>query len=61
MITGLLFQFFLGVLLMRVEFGYKLFKFLGDQISIFLNYANKGSELVFGVDYADHFFAFSVI
>ena len=60
MISGLLMQFYFGILLMRVEFGYMLFKFFGDQINTFLNYANKGSELVFGTDYRDHFFAFTV-
>ena len=58
--SGLLLQFLLGVFLMRVEFGYRLFKFLGDQITIFLGYADEGSKLVFGKTYKEHFFAFSV-
>ena len=61
LISGLLFQFSLGVLLLRVEIGFRLFKFFGDQMNIFLNYANQGSSLVFGELYYQHFFAFSVL
>lgn len=60
LISGLLFQFLLGVLLLRVEIGFRLFKFFGDQMNIFLDYANQGSSLVFGELYYQHFFAFSV-
>ena len=60
LMSGLLLQFSLGVLLLRVEFGYRLFKFFGDQMNIFLGYANQGSTLVFGELYYQHFFAFSV-
>lgn len=44
---------------MRVEFGYKLFKFLGEQVTTFLGYTNRGSQLVFGEKYTDHYFAFA--
>lgn len=54
-------QFYIGIICLRVEFGYLFFKFLGDQMNKFLNYANEGSALVFGVDFRDHFFAFGVI
>ena len=52
---GLLMQFILGVFVMRVEFGYNLFLFLGDKVTVFLNYTNNGSMLVFGT-VKEHFF-----
>ena len=58
--TGVLIQFILGVILMRVEFGYRLFRFFGDQVTTFLAFTNNGSELVFGEKYIDHSFAFQV-
>ena len=42
---------------MRVEFGYQLFKFLGDQVTAFLDYTNVSSTLVFGPEYYKFFFA----
>ena len=46
---------------MRVDFGYQLFKFFGDQIENFLNFVDSGCELVFGKTFKDHFFIFKVI
>jgi nucleoside permease NupC len=60
-IIGLLIQFILAVFLLRVEFGYKLFKFISDQVIVFLDYTDAGSELVFGASFRDHFFAMKVI
>lgn len=47
-IIGLETQFVLGIFLMRTEFGYQLFKFMSEQVAIFLEYTNNGSILVFG-------------
>lgn len=58
--VGLEMQFILGVILMRTEFGYKLFKFISGQVTVFLEYTNRGSSLVFGDKYTDHIFAFQV-
>lgn len=60
LIVGLEIQFILGVILMRTEFGYKLFKFVSGQVTVFLEYTNRGSQLVFGDKYTDHIFAFQV-
>ena len=46
--------------MLRVDFGYQLFKFFGDQVTTFLGYTDYGSILVFGENFADHFFAFKV-
>ena len=45
---------------MRVDFGYKLFRFVGDQVTAFLGYTDAGSKVVFGENFGDHFFAFKV-
>jgi pyrimidine nucleoside transport protein len=45
---------------LRTEFGYKLFKFLSDQVTKFLSFTDQGSQLVFGDKYTDHIFAFKV-
>lgn len=58
--VGILIQFILGVFILRSEFGYQLFKFLGAEISNFLDYTDNGCRLVFGDSFADHFFAFKV-
>lgn len=46
--AGLEVQFILGVILMRTEFGYQLFKFLSEQVTVFLGYTDRGTNLVFG-------------
>ena len=60
LLAGLEVQFILGVLLLRTEFGFKLFKFLSDEVAKFLAYTNAGTEFVFGESYTDHRFALQV-
>ena len=48
-------------MLMRTEFGYKFFRFVSNQVTVFLEYTNRGSMLVFGPKYVDHPFAFQVL
>ena len=60
LVAGLEIQFILGVILMRTEFGYQFFKFLSGQVTTFLEYTDRGSQLVFGDQYIDHKFAFKV-
>jgi hypothetical protein len=45
---------------MRSEFGYEMFKFLGDQTEKFLSFTDVGSQLVFGDSFKEHFFVFKV-
>lgn len=58
--VGILIQYALGVFVLRLEFGYQLFKFFGNRIETFLDFTDNGSELVFGSSFMDHFFAFKV-
>ena len=46
---------------MRTEFGYKFFRFVSNQVTVFLEYTNRGSMLVFGPKFIDHPFAFQVL
>ena len=46
---------------MRVDFGYQLFKFLGDLVVKFLNFIDPGCELVFGKNFRDHYFIFKAM
>ncbi|RNA39663.1 solute carrier family 28 member 3 [Brachionus plicatilis] len=61
LVVGILIQYILGVFILRLEFGYRMFQFLGKQVSTFLDYTDNGSRLVFGEHFADHFFAFKAM
>ena len=58
---GIVFQYLIGVFILRNEFGFRLFKFLGTKITDFLDFTDNGSKLVFGEKYTDHYFAFKVL
>lgn len=60
LVVGLEIQIFLGIILLRTEFGYLLFQFVSEQVTIFLGYTDRGSFLVFGEKFTDHRFAFQV-
>lgn len=58
---GLLLQLIFGLIVLRTQWGYDAFVWLGDRVTDYLGYTNAGSKFVFGVDFMDHFFAFSVM
>nr|XP_022310861.1 solute carrier family 28 member 3-like isoform X1 [Crassostrea virginica]XP_022310862.1 solute carrier family 28 member 3-like isoform X1 [Crassostrea virginica]XP_022310863.1 solute carrier family 28 member 3-like isoform X1 [Crassostrea virginica] len=58
---GLILQFYFAIAILRWDPGYQAFRWLGDRVSEFLLYTDKGSEFVFGEKYTDHFFAFKVL
>ncbi|KAG8505251.1 Sodium/nucleoside cotransporter 2, partial [Galemys pyrenaicus] len=55
---GLGLQFVFGILVIRTEPGFTAFKWLGEQIQIFLNYTLAGSSFVFGDMLVKEAFAF---
>ncbi|CAL8262038.1 unnamed protein product [Merluccius merluccius] len=57
---GLGLQFCIGLFVIRTEPGLIAFKWLGDQVQIFLNYTQKGSSFVFG-DLISGIFAFQAL
>jgi nucleoside permease NupC len=60
LIVGVQIQFLLGAFLLKVDFGYAFFRYLSDQVSRFLQYADEGATLVYGEKFLDHPFAFQV-
>jgi len=58
---GLGLQFVLGVLILRWEPGYYFFRYLGEKVRVFLEFADEGSKFVFGpTGLEDHPMAFKV-
>lgn len=58
---GLGIEFVLGIFIIRTEPGFQAFKFLGEQIQIFLNYTTAGSGFVFGEALVKDVFAFQAL
>ncbi|XP_073475280.1 sodium/nucleoside cotransporter 1 [Aquarana catesbeiana] len=58
---GLGLEFVLGIFIIRTDPGYQAFKFLGEQIQIFLNYTTAGSGFVFGTTLINEVFAFQAL
>ncbi|XP_077983269.1 solute carrier family 28 member 3-like [Glandiceps talaboti] len=60
-IWGFILQFCLAITILRTEWGFKAFKFLGEEVTKFLNYTDAGSEFVFGKLWYNHYLAFKVL
>lgn len=48
MITGVIYQFALGVFCIRISVGRRIFQCFGDKVEIFFSYTKEGSTFVFG-------------
>lgn len=59
-IWGIALQVIFAFVILRTTHGYLAFKFIGDQVTVFLDYTNQGSKFVFGDDYEKHTIAFKV-
>ena len=59
-VGGLFLQLALGLFVMRANLGYFLFKFIVEQIQVFLSFTDAGTRLVFG-NIEDHYIAFKAI
>ncbi|CAF0789122.1 unnamed protein product [Adineta ricciae] len=53
-------QFLLATIVIRFEFGFQFFEFLGKEVSTFIHNADAGAMFVFGKTYEEHFFVFKV-
>nr|KAG5700918.1 hypothetical protein BaRGS_034203 [Batillaria attramentaria] len=60
-ILGVLLQFILGVVILRTQWGYASFQYLGERVTHFLSYTDAGSRFLFGDEYKVHFMAFRVL
>ncbi|XP_048753861.2 solute carrier family 28 member 3-like [Ostrea edulis] len=58
---GFAIQYIFALIILRTQWGYGAFQWLGDRITEFLNYSNAGAIFVFGELYTNHFFAFKVL
>jgi CNT family concentrative nucleoside transporter len=58
---GIGLQLFFALFILRTGPGLVLFKFLGDRVNDFLNFADVGSAFVFGDNFQEHFFAFKIL
>lgn len=65
-------QFYFALIILRSEFGFRAFEWLGKRVSEFLAHTDAGSSFVFGAQLIDteygptpsyeiHFFAFKVM
>ncbi|CAF4691464.1 unnamed protein product, partial [Rotaria sp. Silwood1] len=53
-------QFLLAAVVIRSEYGFQFFEFLGKEVSKFMHNAHSGAVFVFGKKYEEHFFVFKV-
>ncbi|MCA9109866.1 MAG: NupC/NupG family nucleoside CNT transporter [Planctomycetaceae bacterium] len=60
-IGGLLLQLGFALFILKTSIGEVIFQAMGDFFTGLLNYVDVGAEFVFGVNYAEHFFAFKVL
>jgi pyrimidine nucleoside transport protein len=61
-VWGFMLQFFLGLIIMRTDWGFSLFEWLGTQMNAFLAHSDAGAEFVFGpAKISNHMFAFKVL
>ena len=58
---GIALQLILAIFILRTPVGLNLFRWLGDVVTQFLNYADAGASFVFGENFEDFFFAFKVL
>ena len=68
---GLALQFYFALFILRSDFGYRAFEWLGNRVSEFLAHTDAGSSFVFGSQWVEteygktpayeiHFFGFKV-
>lgn len=58
---GISLQFYFAVIILRTEWGFNAFKWLGDRMSEFLQHSQEGAVFVFGDKFSVHFFAFAIM
>ncbi|XP_070574771.1 solute carrier family 28 member 3-like isoform X2 [Ptychodera flava] len=60
-IWGLVLQVILALLILRTWWGFSAFRFLGEQMTIFVDYVEAGCEFVFGKLWYNHYVAFKIL
>ena len=59
-LIGSLFQICFGLLILRTDFGFQAFSWLGELVTTFNNFVDHGAAFLFGDGFREHFFAFKV-
>ncbi len=60
-VSGVLLQFVFAILVLKTTPGVYLFSLANDFVTAILSFSDAGAQMVFGADFKDHFFAFSVL
>jgi len=60
-VGGLMLQLLLVALILKTKFGQTLFRNLGDAFNGMLGFVDGGCALIFGDNFAEHYFAFRVL
>ena len=60
-VGGIILQMLLAVFVMRTNVGQRVFQWLGDLFTGMLGFVDKGSEVVFGGNYADFYSALMAV
>jgi len=60
-LSGLALQFVLALLILRTSVGQEVFQYARDFITKLLSFSDEGAEFVFGTNFKEHPFAFSVL
>ncbi|XP_060589512.1 sodium/nucleoside cotransporter 2-like [Ruditapes philippinarum] len=58
---GIALQYVFALMILRTQWGYDIFKWLGDRVTEFLEYVMAGVLFLFGDTWYQHFFAFKVL
>nr|KAG5698782.1 hypothetical protein BaRGS_032201 [Batillaria attramentaria] len=58
---GMAIQYVFALLIIRTQWGYDAFEWLGDRFTELLEYSDEGAIFVFGEKYTDHVFAMKVL
>ncbi|KAK3578737.1 hypothetical protein CHS0354_010118 [Potamilus streckersoni] len=58
---GIAIQYIFALIILRTQWGYDIFKWLGDRVTELLEYTMAGVKFVFGDLWFQHFFAFKVL
>ncbi|XP_076461368.1 solute carrier family 28 member 3-like [Babylonia areolata] len=60
-VGGFILQFYFATLILKWDYGYKAFSFLGEEARKFLAFTDVGSRFVFGDKFTDHIFVMQVL
>ena len=60
-VVGTALQFLFAVVILKTPWGQAFFLWMSDTVTTFLDFADAGSEFIFGEGFEEHYFAFKVL